>query len=183
MCPVISDCLWPFGLEPARLLCTWDFLGKNTRVDCHFLLQGIFLTKGSNLCILYCRHIPAGTLPAEPFGKYPKYISCGLFLNGLDYIVSFLVWVFLSLKVFSSVQSLSCVRLFATPWIAAHQASLSITNSWSSLRLTSIESVMPSSHLILCRPLLLLPPIPPSISLFQWVNSSHEVAKVLEFQL
>ena len=51
------------------------------------------------------------------------------------------------------------------------------------LRLTSIESVMPSSHLILHRPLLLLPPIPPSISLFQWVNSSHEVAKVLEFQL
>ena len=75
------------------------------------------------------------------------------------------------------------VRLFATPWIAAHQASLSITNSWSALRRTSIESVMPSSHLILCRPLFLLPPIPPSVSLFQWVNSSHEVAKVLEFQL
>ena len=67
---------------------------------------------------------------------------------------------------FSSVQLLSCVRLFATPWIAAHQASLSITNSRSSLRLTSIESVMPSSHLILCRPLLLLPPIPPSIRVF-----------------
>ena len=66
----------------------------------------------------------------------------------------------------SSVQSLSRVRLFATPWIAARQASLSITNSGSSLRLTSIESVMPSSHLILCRPLLLLPPIPPSIRVF-----------------
>ena len=73
---------------------------------------------------------------------------------------------------FSSVQSLSRVRLFATPWIAARQASLSITNSRSSLRLTSIESVMPSSHLILGRPLFLLPPIPPSISLFQWVISS-----------
>ena len=84
---------------------------------------------------------------------------------------------------FQSVQSLSRVRLFATPWIAARQASLSITNSQSSLKLTSIESVMASSHLILCRPLLLLPPIPPSMSLFQWVNSSHEVAKVLEFQL
>ena len=82
-----------------------------------------------------------------------------------------------------SDQSLSRVRLFATPRIAARQASLSITNSWSSLRLTSVESVMPSSHLILCRPLVLLPPIPPSISLFQWVNSSHEVARVLEFQL
>ena len=67
---------------------------------------------------------------------------------------------------FSSVQSLSHVRLFATPWIAARQASLSITNSRSSLRLMSIKSVMPSSHLILCRPLLLLPPIPPSIRVF-----------------
>ena len=84
---------------------------------------------------------------------------------------------------FSSIQSLSHVRLFATPWIAALQASLSITSSRSSLKLTSIKSVMPSSHLILCRPLLLLPPIPPSISLFQWVNPLHEVAKVLEFQL
>ena len=73
----------------------------------------------------------------------------------------------LSFKIaFSSVQSLSRVRLFATPWITARQASLSITNSQSSLRLTSIESVMPSSHLILCRPLLLLPPIPPSIRVF-----------------
>ena len=66
----------------------------------------------------------------------------------------------------SSVQSLSRVRLFVTPWIAARQASLSITNSRSSLRLTSIESVMPSSHLILGRPLLLLPPISPSIRVF-----------------
>ena len=65
-----------------------------------------------------------------------------------------------------SVQALSCVWLFATPWIAARQASLSMTNSWSSPRLTSIESVMPSSHLILCCPLLLLPPMPPSIRVF-----------------
>ena len=82
-----------------------------------------------------------------------------------------------------SVQSLSRVRLFVTPWIAARQASLSITNSWSSLVLKSIESVMPSSHLILSSP---SPPAPnPSQhqSLFQWVNSLHEMAKVLEFQL
>ena len=84
-------------------------------------------------------------------------------------------------KVFK-VQSLSCVWLFAIPWIAAHQASLSITNSRSLPKLMSTQLVKPSSHLILYRPLLLLPPIPPSISLFQWVNSSHEVAKVLEFQ-
>ena len=65
-----------------------------------------------------------------------------------------------------SVQSLSHVRLFVTPWITARQASLSITNSWSSPKLMSIESVMPSSHLILCHLLLLLIPIPPSIRLF-----------------
>ena len=72
----------------------------------------------------------------------------------------------LHFNTFSSVQSLSRVRLFATPWITARQASLSITISWSSLTLTSIESVMPSSHLILSRPLLLLPTIPPSIRVF-----------------
>ena len=74
---------------------------------------------------------------------------------------------------FSSVQLLSCVRLFATPCIAARQASLSITNSRSSLRLTSIESVMPSSHLLLCRPLLLLPPITPSIRVFSNESTLH----------
>ena len=67
---------------------------------------------------------------------------------------------------FRSDQSLSRVRLFTTPWITACQASLSITNSQNSPKLMSIESVMPSSHLILCRPLLLLPPIPPSIRVF-----------------
>ena len=74
---------------------------------------------------------------------------------------------------FSSVQSFIRVRLFATPWIAARQASLSITNSQSSLRLTSIESVMPSSHLILCCPLFLLPPIPPSIRVFSNKSTLH----------
>ena len=69
-------------------------------------------------------------------------------------------------RVISWVQSLSRVRLFATPWITAHQASLSITNSRSLLKLMPIESNMPSSHLIVCRPLLLLPPIPPSIRVF-----------------
>ena len=88
------------------------------------------------------------------------------------------------MSIFSSVQFSQCVQLFATPWIAARKASLSITNSRSSLKLMSIESVTPSSHLILCHPLLLLPPIPPSIRVFfQWVNCLHEVAKVLEFQV
>ena len=74
---------------------------------------------------------------------------------------------------FSSVQSLSRVQLFATPWITACQASLSITNSRSSLRLMSIKSVMPSSHLILCRPLCILPPIPPSIRVFSNESAFH----------
>ena len=77
------------------------------------------------------------------------------------------------LKSFSSVQSLSHVWLFATLWIAARQASLSITNSQSSLKLISIESVMPSSYLILCHPLLLLPPIPPSIKVFSSESTLH----------
>ena len=78
--------------------------------------------------------------------------------KGLGYPF-FLLW-------FSSVQLLSHGQLFETPWIAGRQASLSITNSWSSLKLMSIESVMLSSHLILCHPLLLIPPIPPSIRVF-----------------
>ena len=84
----------------------------------------------------------------------------------------------------SSVQSLSRVQLFVTPWTAARQASLSITSSRSLRKPMSMESVMPSSHLILCRPLL---PAAFNLSqhqvLFQGVGSSHQVAKALEFQL
>ena len=89
--------------------------------------------------------------------------------------------VFISFVV---VQSLSCVWLFATPWAAARQASLSFTVSWSLLKLMSTDSVMPSNHLILCRPLS-----PPALNLsqhqdlFQWVGALHQVAKILEFQL
>ena len=82
---------------------------------------------------------------------------------------------------FSSVQLLSRVRLFATPWTTARQASLSIISSRSLLKFISIEWMMPSNHLILCHPLL-LPSIFPSISLFQWASSLHHVAKVLELQ-
>ena len=73
----------------------------------------------------------------------------------------------------SSVQSLSHVQLFVTPWTAARQASLSITTSQSLLRLMSIKSMMPSSHLILCRPFILLPPIPPSIRVFSNESALH----------
>ena len=93
----------------------------------------------------------------------------------------------LPLYQFSSVQSLSRVRLFATPWIAARQASLSITNSWSSHRLTCIESVMPSSHLILCRPFSFCPQsLPASESfpmsqLFKWGGQSTGVSALASF--
>ena len=81
------------------------------------------------------------------------------------------------------VQSPSHVRLFVTPWTTAHQASLSLTISWSLLKLMSIKSVMPSNHLILCHPLLLLPLIFPSIRVFSNESTVYHVAKVLELQL
>ena len=101
---------------------------------------------------------------------------------------------------FSSIQSLSRVRLLVTPWTAAHQASLSITNSRSLLKLMSIESVMPSNHLILCRPLLPLPSTFPSIRVFssesvlhiRWpkywafsfsINSSKEYSGLISFRM
>ena len=94
-------------------------------------------------------------------------------------------WIILLATLFSkcvsSVQLLSHVWFFATPWIAACQASLSNTNSQSSLKLKSIESVMPSSHLILCRPLLLLPPIPPSIRVFSNESTLHMGPKYWSF--
>ena len=127
------------GLKPVRLLSLWGFPGKNTELGCHFLLQRIFLSQRLNQCLL---HWQVGSLPLSHLGSPMEAVQ------------------------FSSVQSLSRVWLFATPWITAHQASLSITNSRSLLKLMPIESVMPSSHLILCCPLLLLPPIPPSIRVF-----------------
>ena len=101
---------------------------------------------------------------------------------------------------FSSVQSLSCVQLFANPWTEAHKASLSITNTQSLLKLMSIESVMPSNHLIFCHPLLLLPSIFPSIRVFsnesvlciRWpkywslsfkISPSNEYSGLISFQM
>ena len=113
---------------------------KNIAVGSLSILQGNFPTQESNQDLLHCRRI----------------------LYQLSYLES----LRRASVQFSSVQSLSCVRLFAAPWIPACQASLSITISRSSLKLTSIELVMPSSHLILCHPLFLLPPIPPNIRVF-----------------
>ena len=99
-------------------------------------------------------------------------------------VAEYIFLFFFNLVYISSLQSLSHVLVFVIPWTAAHQASLSFTNSWSLLILMSNGSVMPSNHLILCHPLLLPPLIFPRIRvLFQWVSSLHQVAKVLEFQL
>ena len=111
----------------------------------------------------------------------------------MRYEVSYTIW-------FSSVQSLSCVQRFETPWTAACQASLSITNCWSLPKLMSIESVMPSNHLILCHPLLLLPSISPSNRVFsnesalriRWpmycsfsfsISPSNEHPKLISFRM
>ena len=84
-----------------------------------------------------------------------------------------------SIYIIFSVQSLSCVQLFATPWNEAHQASLFITNSWSLLKLMSTELVMPSNHLILCHPLLLQPSIFPSIRVFSNEPSTSSPAGLI----
>ena len=148
------------------------FLRQEYWIGCLFLLQGTFPNLGSNLHLLCLLHWQASSLPLAPLilihmfswslkvrrwddGRRVDWKESSTAINQFHQIVPI-----------SSVQLLSYVRLFVTPWIAARQASLSITNSRSSLRLTSIESVMPSSHLILWRPLLLLPPIPPSIRVF-----------------
>ena len=101
--------------------------------------------------------------------KRLSFLHC-IFLPPLSKIKC---WVTATWTGFSSVQPLSRVRLFATPWTAARQASLSITNSRSSPKLMCIESVMPSNHLLLCHPLLLLPPIPPSIRVFSNESTLH----------
>ena len=139
LCIVTQSCpilCNPMGYRPPGSV-HGDSPGKNTGVDCHALLQGTLPTQGSNPGLPHCRWIPYHLSNK----RSPD-------------------------STFSSVQLLSRAQLFVTPWIAARQASLSITNTRRSLRLTSIESVMPSSHLILCCPLLLLPPIPPSNRVF-----------------
>ena len=156
----------PMDCSPPGSSVHRDSPGKNTGMGCHTLLQGIFPTEGLNQGLLHYRRIL-------------YHLSCQGSPLDTMYVLNFKIFMSLLPHEFftycASVQSLSRVQLFATPWIAARQASLSITNSWSSPKLLSIESVMPSSHLILCHPLLLLPPIPPSFpmsQLFSWGGQS-----------
>ena len=171
-------CSMSNSLRPHGLYSPWVSPGQNTEVGSLSLLQGIFPTQGSNPGLPHCRWIlyqlsHKGILRILEWVAYPfsRRFSQPSNQTRISCIVDgfFTKWAIRETLYniqFSSVQLLSRVRLFATPWIAARQASLSITNSQSLLKLMSIESVMPSSHLILCRPLLLLPSIPPSIRVF-----------------
>ena len=112
-----------------------------------------------------------GVYQGKLMGQFSRVSSQGKLV---PHQVTSMSWTFFhSIYSVSSVQSLSRVQLFETPWITAPQASLSITNSRSSHKLMCIKSVMPSSHLILCRPLLLLPPISPSIRVFSNESTFH----------
>ena len=143
--------------EPARLLCSWDSSGRNTGVGGHALLQGIFPNHGSNPHLFCLLHWQTCSL----------LLACHL---GSPYKCRVKFKFFASMKLSQPAQSLSCVRLFATPWTAACQVSLSVTNPWNLLKLMSIESVMSSSHLFLCHPLLLLPSVfPASGNCLRWI--------------
>ena len=185
-------------------MCSWGKFWttrhkKTKKPNCHFWRSGCKNTvswakAGSCPCPLHSTP-PKGwaNLPKPPLWPdhwtHPTVIPHSI---GTSYLFSLPLVTISSVQFsrsvvsdsFSTVQSLSRVRLFVTAWIAARQASLSITNSWSSLWLTSIKSVMPSSHLIFCHPLLLLPSIFSSIRVFSNESVLHiRWPKVLEFQL
>ena len=182
----MSGSVLPHRQQPTRLPRPWDFPDKNTGVVCPFLLQCMKVKSESEVaqsCLtLATPWTAAYQAPLSVGFSRQKYWS-GVPLPPPEFDYRF--WEigtrsclsldpdYLVQPQFSSVQLLSRVRLFATLWIAAHQASLSITDSWSSLKLTSIESVMPSSHLNLCCSLLLLLPIPPSIRVFSNESILH----------
>ena len=175
----MSNSLWPHRRQPTRLPRPWDSPGKNTGVGCHFLLQCMKVKSESEVaqsCLTLATPWTAASGAPLSMGFSRQECWSGLLLpspslvnylspNGSPYSI-------LGIQ-FSIVQSISRVWLFATPWITARQDSLSFTNSWSLLKLMSIESAMPSSHLILCCPLLLLPPMHPSIMVFSNESTLH----------
>ena len=166
---VMSDSLQPHGLQHARLPCPSLSPGVCSN-SCP-------LSQWCHPTILFCH--PCLLLPGiRVFSnelsfciRWPKYWSFSFSISpSNEYLGLISLRIDLFSVQFGSVQLLSCVRLFVTPWTEAHQASLSIINSRSLLKLMSIELVMPSNLLILCRPLLLLPSIFPSIRVFSNVS-------------
>ena len=155
--------IWKYWCIPLLLLAYWRV---STFILAQFLLYFILLLI---LQIMFKRHSEEQIAENRAFQHILFFVIESQKLNCWANVYmsnTRLFKIYFYLYTIRSDQSLSPVRLFVTPWIAARQASLSITNSQSSLRLMSIESMMPSSHLILCRPLLLLPPISPSIRVF-----------------
>ena len=169
---VVSDYLQPHELQQARPPCPSATLGvhpnpRSSSWRCHPIIS---LCRPLLLLPSICPSIRVFSNESAPCISWPPYWSFSFNIspsNEHPGVISF------KMDWFSSVQSLSRVQLFATPWITTCQASLSITNSRSSLRLTSIELVMPPSHFILCCPLLLLSPIPPSIKVFSNESTLH----------
>ena len=154
--------------------------GKHYHCKSRFFLNFLNLGITANLQ-KSCKHSTKIACPSSMLYNITTLLNHGTFVKAKKIN---------NLRTFSSVQSLGRVRLFATPWTAACQASLSITNYQSLPKLMSIESVIPSSHHILCHPLLLLPSIFPNIRVFfsnepalQMWRATWWVAKVLEFQL
>ena len=195
---VVSDSLWPHGLWPVRLIWPWEC----SRQEYWNGLPCPPLGNLPNPRIQPRPPAwQPDSLPSESPGKHKVVVlnhpqlcevkvaqSCLTLWDTMDYTVQarILEWVAFPFSrdlpdlgieprspAFSSVQSLSRVWLFATPWTPARHASLSITNSWTLPKLMSIESVMPSNHLILCRPLLLLHSIFPRIRLFTNESALH----------
>ena len=153
----MSNCVRPHRWQPTRLHCPWESPGKNTGVDCHFLLQCMKEKSESEVtqsCLTLCDPMDCN-LPGSSVHGFSRQ----------EY------WSGVPLPSPSSVTS--GVQLFVTPWAVACQAYLPITNSQSLLKLISIESVMPSDHLILCHPLLLPPSIFPSIRVFSKESVLH----------
>ena len=137
-CSVVSDALWPYGLSRARFLCPWNFPGKNTEVGCHFLLQGIFLTQGSNpslLHLLHCRRILYHCVAWEAWAGYIYiYITCEppshhflslLFPLAFFFFFNLLNTYFGPHSLLKPSHSLYCLILTTAPWVA-----MSITSFW-----------------------------------------------------
>ena len=169
---VVPDSLWPHGLQHASLPCPLPIPGAYSNSCplsqwCHLTISSSAIPFSSRLqSFLASGSFPMSQLLASGDQSIGVSASASVLPMNIQggFTLGFIGLIFLQSS--QSIQLLSHVRLFVTPWTAAHQASLSVTSSWSLLRLMSIELVMPSNHLILCCPLLLPPTIFPALGSF-----------------